>query len=66
MKQDFLRIYAIVFGAFAFFSSVKCMYDLIESIFSFDSYIILLFIIAVHIGSLLLIFSGRLKRKGDE
>lgn len=65
MKKKFLKIYSLVFIIFMFFSSVKCMFDLIDSVFVFDSewiIYVIIFIFAIHIGTLLLIFSGRLKK----
>ncbi len=64
MKKDFLRVYSLIFCAFAVFSSIKCMFDLITNTFTFErdwDIYILIIIIAIHIGSLLLMFSGRLK-----
>lgn len=60
-KKDILRIYALIFMIFVFFSSIKCMFDLINKLFIFPDEITLILIIAIHIGSALLIFSGRLK-----
>ena len=67
-KNDFLRIYALVFIIFLFVSSIKCMYDLISKINFLQTHegfmtVILFLIIVIHIGSSLLIFSGRLKDK---
>ena len=64
MKKDLLRVYAIIFGAFMFLSSVYVMFKLISGISfipeRFDS-ILIMAIIALHIGSCLLMLSGRLK-----
>ena len=64
LKNDLWRIYALVFLAFVFFSSVKCMYDLLSNIPFLPDEILLIGIIALHIGSFLLITSGRLKDNG--
>lgn len=61
MKKDLLRIYVLIFMAFMFISSVKFMYELLSSIPFIPDQILLALIIALHIGSGLLILSGRLK-----
>ena len=61
-KKDLLRIYALIFCIFMFFSSVAVMLLLLRKILPFIPIQILLFgIISLHIGSILLILSGRLK-----
>lgn len=65
LKDDLWRIYVLVFLAFVFFSSCKCMFDLLTEIPFLHRMggILLVPIIALHIGSGLLILSGRLKDK---
>ena len=68
-KKDLLRGYALAFLAFAFFSSGKCMYELLMEIpFLCDIPIyedlLLIGVFFLHIGTVILIASGRLKDKG--
>ena len=62
-KKDLLSIYALIFGIFMFFSSVKCMFDLLHNIPFIPEPLLITGVIALHIGTLLLILSGRLKDK---
>ncbi len=63
LKKDLLRMYVLVFLAFVFFSSCKCMFDLLKNIPFIPDIVLILCIIALHIGTFLLITSGRLKDK---
>ena len=60
-KNTLLSIYALAFILFMFFSSVKFMYELLSDFLPLPAEFLLTIIIAIHIGSSLLILSGRLK-----
>lgn len=61
MKKDLLRIYSLIFIGFMVFSSVKFMFELLNNLRFIPEPILLTLIIALHVGSGLLILSGRLK-----
>lgn len=64
LKKDLLRIYVIIFCIFMFSSSVGVMFFLLREIIPFiPEPLLITGIVALHIGTLLLIFSGRLKDK---
>lgn len=67
-KKDLLRGYALVFLIFAFFSSCVCMHDILMDIpflHNIDRMDEILFgaVFFLHIGTVILIASGRLKDK---
>lgn len=64
MKKDLLRIYSLIFIGFMFVSSVKFMFELLNKlpfISEKANGILMVAIIVLHIGSGLLILSGKLK-----
>lgn len=68
LKETLLSIYVVVFLIISFFSSCAGMFDILKDIpflHNIPLYEKLLVIVipALHIGTLLLIFSGRLKDK---
>lgn len=61
MKKKILQIYSLIFCVFALFSSIKLMYEIIDSFKLLHEDIILILVIAIHIGAVFLILSGKLK-----
>lgn len=63
LKNDLWRIYLLVYFAFVYFSTIKCVIDLFEDVRFLNEGVLFGITTIVHIGSYLLIFSGRLKDK---